>query len=170
MPPALLDAPAGPPPAPPRTTPPRTAGAGRPPSAGVVKNDVKNDVVNTPAGDVTLDGVIVDRAAVEAAGDVVARYLGELGLPLNGREARSAVRACLDAAVGEAGPDASAEALTRAALTHAILGVERWLSDLPARGPVPPAHAKSAAGVLSGTTPAVPAECHKPMVPQRFGR
>ena len=123
-------------------------------------------------GAVTWDGVLVDPAAVAAARDAVARYLGEVGLPVNGRAVAAAVAACLDAALGEVGADAEARTLARTAVRHAALGAGDWLAavaDVPTGVAVPPHAAVAAASrVGSGDLPAVPAARPRPMAPQRF--
>ena len=121
-------------------------------------------------GAVTWDGVLVDPAAVAAARDAVARYLGEVGLPVNGRAVAAAVRECLDAALEEVGPDAAPPVLAAAALTHAALGVGDWHAAV-ADAAVPVArHAALAARFAGDDGPAraVPAERPRPMTPQRF--
>ena len=85
-------------------------------------------------------GTLVDAAAVDAARDAVARYLEELGLPLNSRSLNVAVAACLDAALGDVGPDADRPALVHGSLRHAAHGIDRWLGDLVGRVPAPPPH------------------------------
>ena len=115
-------------------------------------------------------GTLVDAAAVDAARDAVARYLEDLGLPLNSRPLNVAVAACLDAALADVGPDADRPTLVRSSLRHAALGMDRWLADLADRVPAPPPHAALAARLLSGLRPAVPAERVRAMRPQRFAR
>ena len=115
-------------------------------------------------------GTLVDAAAVDAARDAVARYLEDLGLPLNSRPLNVAVAACLDAALGDVGPDADRPALVRSSLRHAAHGIDRWLGDLVGRVPTPPPHAALAARVLVGHRLAVPAERVRTMRPQRFAR
>ncbi len=99
----------------------------------------------------------------------MARYLGEVGLPVNSRSAGAATAACLDAAFGEVGPHATPAALSRVALRHAALGVSRWLTELNDRGPTPPPHAALAARLSAGRTAAVPVVRRRTMTPQRFG-
>ena len=123
-----------------------------------------------PRGSVIPAGTLVDAAAVDAARDAVARYLEDLGLPLNSRPLAVAVAACLDAALGEIGPDADRPTLVRSSLRQAALGMDRWLTDLHGRVPAPPARAALAARVHVGTHAAVPAERVRTMRPQRFGR
>ncbi|MFH5804520.1 hypothetical protein [Alienimonas sp. DA493] len=115
-------------------------------------------------------GTLADPAALDAARDAVARYLGELGLAVNSRPARTAIAACLDAAFGEVGPAASPAELSRVALRHAALGMSRWLTELSDRGPTPPRHASLAARLSRGGILAVPAVRRREMTPQRFGR
>ena len=115
-------------------------------------------------------GTLVDAAAVDAARDAVARYLGELGLPLNSRPAISAVAASLDAALAEVGPDADRPSLVRASLRSAALGMDRWLAEIVGRVPTPPVVAHTAARLHCGHRSAVPAERLRPMRPQRFAR
>lgn len=117
-----------------------------------------------------FDGSLADPVALEDARDAVTRYLGELGLAVNSRPARTATAACLDAAFGEVGPDAGPLELSRAALRHAALGMSRWLTDLSDRGPTPPRHASLAARLSAGSAAAVPADRPRAMTPQRFGR
>lgn len=116
------------------------------------------------------DGAVADPAAVHAARDAVARYLGDLGLAVNSRPARTATAACLDAAFGEVGPQASPAELARVALRHAALGMSRWLNDLSDRGPTPPRFASLAAKLSAGRATAVPEDRPRKMTPQRFGR
>ena len=129
-----------------------------------------------PAGDANRSrraipaGTLVDAAAVDAARDAVARYLEDLGLPLNSRPLNVAVAACLDAALGDVGPDADRPALVRSSLRHAALGIDRWLGELIGRVPAPPPHAALAARVLTGDRRAVPAERARAMRPQHFAR
>ena len=115
-------------------------------------------------------GTLVDAAAVDAARDAVARYLEELGLPLNSRSLGVAVAACLDAALGEVGPDADRPTLVRSSLRQAAFGTDRWLAEIAGRVPAPPVVAHAAARLLMGVRFAVPAERHRAMRPQRFGR
>ena len=115
-------------------------------------------------------GTLVDAAAVDAARDAVARYLEDLGLPLNSRPLNVAVAACLDAALGDVGPDADRPALVCSSLRHAAHGIDRWLGELVGRVPTPPPHAALAARVLTGDRRAVPAERVRAMRPQRFAR
>ena len=123
-----------------------------------------------PARPAIPAGTLVDPVAVDAARDAVARYLEDLGLPLNSRPLNVAVAACLDAALADVGPDADRPTLVRSSLRHAALGMDRWLADLADRVPAPPPHAALAARLLSGLRPAVPAERVRAMRPQRFAR
>ena len=138
-----------------------------PPPAGVAAGAAFSPFAADPA---TFDGAFVDETALEAARDAVARYLGELGLAMNSRPARTAINACLDAAFGDVGPDVGAAELSRVALRHAALGMPRWLLELSDRGPTPPRHAALAARLSAGRAAAVPALRHRAMTPQRFGR
>ncbi|NNJ26695.1 hypothetical protein [Alienimonas chondri] len=141
----------------------RTAG---PPQAIAASGDA-SALFLTPAN---FEGAFADPAAVEAARDAVARYLGELGLPVNSRATRTATAACLDAAFGDVGPQATPAQLSRIALRHAALGMSRWLAELPGRVPTPPRHAALAARLSVGGTRAVPVVRHRTMTPQRFGK
>ena len=146
--------------------PPTTLTPPRP--AATFDRTPERSSVPPPAPDAYADS-LVDPRALDAARDAVARYFGELGLPVNSRPAATATAACLDAAYGEVGPSAGSAELTRVALRHAALGMSRWLAELAGRVPTPPPHAALAARLSGGSVRAVPALRRGVMTPQRFG-